>query len=90
VVVRDREAVRARLSAAGIPTAVHYPLPANEQPAYRAADTASTPVAAWLARHVMSLPMGPDLAVADQDRVVECVLEACGIREAAGRRRLAA
>jgi UDP-2-acetamido-2-deoxy-ribo-hexuluronate aminotransferase len=90
VAVRDREAVRARLSAAGIPTAVHYPLPANEQPAYRAADTASTPVAAWLARHVMSLPMGPDLAVADQDRVVECVIEACGIREAAGRRRLAA
>jgi UDP-2-acetamido-2-deoxy-ribo-hexuluronate aminotransferase len=77
VVVRDREAVRARLAAIGIPTAVHYPLPVNEQPAYRSADTAATPVAAWLARHVLSLPMGPDLTIADQDRVVQGLLAAC-------------
>lgn len=77
VLVRDREAVRARLAAAGIPTAVHYPLPVNEQPAYRSADTAATPVAAWLSRHVLSLPMGPDLTTADQDRVVQGILAAC-------------
>lgn len=90
VVVRDREAVRARLTAAGVPTAVHYPLPVNEQPAYMAGDTAPTPVAAWMARHVMSLPMGPDLAVADQDHVVRSLLEACGIAGGTARRSLAA
>jgi UDP-2-acetamido-2-deoxy-ribo-hexuluronate aminotransferase len=77
LVVRDREAVRARLSDAGIPTAVHYPVPINEQPAYRAsAGGGPTPVSAWLARHVLSVPMGPDLAVADQDQIVEEVIEA--------------
>ena len=32
--VPDRAALQARLQAAGIPTAVHYPVPLNEQPAY--------------------------------------------------------
>jgi UDP-2-acetamido-2-deoxy-ribo-hexuluronate aminotransferase len=84
VLGRDREAVRARLAAAGIPTAVHYPLPVNEQPAYRSVDTGGTPVAAWLSRHVLSLPMGPDLTTADQDRVVQGILAACA-DEAASR-----
>jgi UDP-2-acetamido-2-deoxy-ribo-hexuluronate aminotransferase len=79
VVAADREAVRERLTADGIPTAVHYPLPINEQPAYRDAARGTTPVAAWLARHVLSLPMGPDLATADQDRVIDAVAAACGL-----------
>ncbi len=79
VVVADRDAVRERLTADGIPTAVHYPLPINEQPAYRAAARGTTPVAAWLAGHVLSLPMGPDLATADQDRVIDAVAAACGL-----------
>ncbi len=82
VVVADRETVREKLAANGIPTAVHYPLPINEQPAYRAAARGSTPVAAWLARHVMSLPMGPDLATDDQDRVIDTLLAACGLEAA--------
>lgn len=79
VIVADRETVREKLAADGIPTAVHYPLPINEQPAYRAAAHGSTPVAAWLAQHVLSLPMGPDLAAADQDRVIDAVVAACGL-----------
>lgn len=79
VVVADREAVRASLTADGIPTAVHYPLPINEQPAYRAAGRGCTPVAGWLAKHVLSLPMGPDLSTADQDRVIDAVVAACGL-----------
>src|SRR5207253_7943346 len=35
VFVEDRTAVQRELDAAGIPTAVHYPKPLNEQPAYR-------------------------------------------------------
>jgi len=34
VQVNDRATLQARLQAAGIPTAVHYPVPYNQQPAY--------------------------------------------------------
>ena len=90
VVVQDREAVRARLTADGIPTAVHYPLPVNEQPAYRAGCGFPTPVAAWLSRHVMSLPMGPDLTAPDQDHVTHSLLAACRFDRVAASRPLAA
>lgn len=79
VVVKDREAVREKLAGERIPTAVHYPVPVNEQPGYRAAGRGSTPMAGWLAKHVLSLPMGPDLTTADQDRVIDAVLAACGL-----------
>ena len=83
VTVADREAVRERLTAAGIPTAVHYPVPVNSQPGYRQfGDSGPTPVAEWLSQHVMSLPMGPDLAAADQDLVVDAVAAACATRTA--------
>lgn len=71
VTAPDREAVRAALQAADIPTAVHYPVPVNGQPGYKGVSgDIPTPIAAWLAEHVVSLPMGPDLAVQDQDAVV--------------------
>ncbi|MGE0023291.1 MAG: DegT/DnrJ/EryC1/StrS family aminotransferase [Hyphomicrobium sp.] len=77
VLVPRREDVQAKLQAAGIPTAVHYPVPLNQQPAYKdRAPADATPVSAWTAQHVMSLPMGPDLAVSDQDRVVAALAEA--------------
>ena len=71
VIAEDREAVRAALQAADIPTAVHYPVPVNSQPGYRAVrGTAGTPIAERLAQQVLSLPMGPDLGGLDQDKVM--------------------
>jgi UDP-2-acetamido-2-deoxy-ribo-hexuluronate aminotransferase len=66
-----------KLQSAGIPTAVHYPVPLNKQPAYRhlCADR-DTPVSDWAARHVLSLPMGPDLSDSDMDRVIDAVANA--------------
>ena len=79
VVLPDRARVMEHFAKAGIPTAVHYPVPLNEQPAYAAYCCADcTPVSGWLARHVMSLPMGPYLSEADQDRVVEALAQATG------------
>jgi UDP-2-acetamido-2-deoxy-ribo-hexuluronate aminotransferase len=76
VLTPHRDAVQGELKNAGIPTAVHYPIPLNEQPAYRSFDVdAATPVASWLAEHVISLPMGPDLSQDDQHRVVELLSE---------------
>ncbi len=77
VMVPERARVQAALQKAGIPTAVHYPVPINKQPAYRHCCRGDdTPVADWLAQHVISLPMGPDLAPHEQARVTNALLEA--------------
>ena len=77
VMVEHRAAVQAALAAAGVPTAVHYPKPLNEQPAYAAHCCAGcTPRAAALADRVLSLPMSADLSEADQDTVVAALRSA--------------
>jgi UDP-2-acetamido-2-deoxy-ribo-hexuluronate aminotransferase len=74
LLVQERDALQARLHQAGIPTAVHYPVPLNEQPAYaHRCCPDCTPVARRIARQVMSLPMHPDLTEADQDRIVQAL-----------------
>ena len=69
--VDDREAVVAALLAEGVPTAVHYPVPMHQQPAFRSMGMApvSLPVAERAAARVMSLPMHPYLQEADIARV---------------------
>ena len=58
--VDSRDQVQAKLQAAGIPTAVHYPIPLNKQPAV-ADNTAQLPVGDAVAEKVISLPMHPYL-----------------------------
>ncbi len=73
----QRERGQAALQRAGIPTAVHYPLPLNLQPAYqRLCCPDCTPVAASLAQRVLSLPMGADLRPDQQQRIVEALTAA--------------
>ena len=55
--VENRGTVQAHLKANGIPTAVHYPIPLNKQPAV--ASDAVLPVGDAIAENVMSLPMHP-------------------------------
>jgi len=77
VVLDDRDAVQRALQEAGIPTAVHYPVPVHLQPAYAALSAgASCPVASMLANKVLSLPMGPYLTDADIERVCAVLLDA--------------
>jgi UDP-2-acetamido-2-deoxy-ribo-hexuluronate aminotransferase len=78
VVLKRRAAVQGALELAGIPSAVHYPLPIHLQPAYARFDDAACPVAELLAEHVLSLPMGPYLASADAEKVARVVLAAAG------------
>lgn len=54
--VRQREVVQKRMSAMGIPTAVHYPTPLNKQPAVEDLGV-HLPVGDAVAQEVMSLPM---------------------------------
>lgn len=75
--VADRDIVQARMRDVGVPTAVHYPLPLNRQPAV--ADPGVTlPHADRAAQEVMSLPMHPYLGAEDQKKVVAALAMATG------------
>lgn len=74
VQVSDRDRVQERLKVAGIPTAVHYPIPLNRQPAVADA-AARLPVGDAVAARVMSLPMHPYLDAAEQATVVNALRE---------------
>ncbi|MGE0385669.1 MAG: DegT/DnrJ/EryC1/StrS family aminotransferase [Gammaproteobacteria bacterium] len=75
VAVDDRDGVGKRLNAAGVPTAVHYPVPLHLQPAFAGLGlgAGSFPVAERSAARVMSLPMHPFLDDATQDRIVDAL-----------------
>jgi UDP-2-acetamido-2-deoxy-ribo-hexuluronate aminotransferase len=67
--VVNRIEVASRLKSAGIPTAVHYPIPLNKQPAV--ADAAChLPIGDAIAEQVLSLPMHPYLRVIDQEAII--------------------
>jgi dTDP-4-amino-4,6-dideoxygalactose transaminase len=78
-IVLDDPGRRASLQAAlrqdGIPTAIYYPIPLHRQTGYRHYPVAGNglPVAEYLAARVLSLPFHPDLAPADQDRIVRAL-----------------
>lgn len=81
--VEDRDRVIQSLAAQGIPSAVHYPVPLNEQPVFQPSlDRFETPVSRQVAQHVISLPMHPYLTEEDQMRVVDAVASACGLGNA--------
>ena len=70
--VTERDEVRERMKATGVPTAVHYPLPLNKQPAV-ADPSVHLPVGDRLAEEVLSLPMHPGLTADSIGRVVAAV-----------------
>jgi len=75
LICEDRELLQAKLKSAGIPTAVHYPVPLNEQPAYKHLCCPDcTPIASRLAKQVMSLPMSADITEAEQESVCRALL----------------
>lgn len=74
VQVDARDVVQERLVAAGVPTAVHYPIPLNRQPAVKD-ELAHLPVGDAVATRVMSLPMHPYLDQHSQNIIVEALLE---------------
>lgn len=69
-----RDQIQAALNRQTIPTAVHYPIPLNRQPAV-ADGNAIVPVGDGVALQVLSLPMSAYLAPADQDWVVQILVQ---------------
>jgi len=74
--VPDRDKFAAGLKEKGVPTSVHYPTTMAEQPAYvKLCKTHSIENATQCSRHVISLPMYPDMSDAIQDQIITAVLE---------------
>jgi UDP-2-acetamido-2-deoxy-ribo-hexuluronate aminotransferase len=77
VKVDNRVHVQQSLQANGIPTAVHYPVPLNMQPAYQHfCCPECTPNSQWASERVMSLPFSPDLNDETMNRIVAALKQA--------------
>lgn len=76
--VEDRDSVRAKLNEAGVGTGIHYPTPLHLQLAYAhlGYKQGAFPVAERLAKHIVSLPMFPEISTEQIDYVVEQVAKA--------------
>lgn len=68
--VDNRDEIQAKLKEQGIPTAVHYPIPLNKQPAV-ADSNAVLPVGDAVAERVMSLPMHPYINIKNRSKIIE-------------------
>jgi len=80
LVVEARDELQAALRRDGIPTAIYYPKPLNQQLAYSGAPSApdGTPASDLLAQQVISLPMHPYLEPEVQDRIIAGVRTGLG------------
>ncbi len=76
--VENRDKLQADLKTKGIPSMVYYPIPLNEQKAYKHYPGVVTPVSAALSKSVISLPMHPYLEAAQQDQIIAAVLDCVG------------
>lgn len=66
--IENRADIQAKLKEQGIPTAIHYPIPLNKQPAV-ANNNISLPVGDAIAQRVMSLPIHAYLSEREQQKV---------------------
>jgi dTDP-4-amino-4,6-dideoxygalactose transaminase len=81
--VANRELVQSHLSAAGIGTGIHYPIPLHLSKAYEGLfyRRGDFPIAEKAASEILSLPMFPGLSLDSQRRVVAEVLTATATGE---------
>ena len=70
-----RDELRTHLSDKGIPAMIYYPVPLNEQNAFKAfaSHTLSVPVTEQLCREVISLPIHTEMDPAVQDVIIDGV-----------------
>ena len=75
--VRDRERLQTELTAAGIGTGIHYPIPLHLSKAYRDLffRHGDLPVTERVTSEILSLPMYPGLTLSQQRRVAATIID---------------
>lgn len=77
VQVPDRDAFIRKLADNGVPTAIHYPLACHHQGAYAEAfEGRSFPIAESIAKHCVSLPIGPHISLEQADKICDTICDA--------------
>ncbi|MDX2506496.1 MAG: DegT/DnrJ/EryC1/StrS family aminotransferase [Gammaproteobacteria bacterium] len=73
--VGDRDVLQQKLKQAGIPTAIHYPMPLHQQECfqYLKLSAGDYPVAEKASQEVMSLPMNPFVTDAEQEAIISAI-----------------
>jgi dTDP-4-amino-4,6-dideoxygalactose transaminase len=79
--VADRARVQQQLTAMGIQTGIHYPIPCHQQAPYQRFAAGPLPVTEAAAAEVLSLPMFPHLDSDQVARVCDAVAEAVTAKE---------
>lgn len=69
----QRDQLQSYLSALGIGTLIHYPIPPHKQPAYRELNNLSLPVTEQLCSTELSLPLNPVLTTEEQDYIIHAL-----------------
>jgi len=76
----DRDGLQAALTAEGIQTGIHYPIPVHLQPAYAdlGYEPGTFPQSEEAAKQVLSLPLYPELSTQTVTQIAEVVRKAVG------------
>jgi dTDP-4-amino-4,6-dideoxygalactose transaminase len=80
--VQERDRVQRELTALGVQTGIHYPVPCHLQDPYRRFAAGPLPVSEAAADEVLSLPMFPHMTDEQVDAVCNAVQEALSSKEA--------
>src|SRR5205823_4270804 len=80
--VQERDAFRRALEQAGIATSIHYPIPIHLQPAcaHYGYVSGTLPVTEYVAEHIVSLPLYPELTTEQTQMVVNAVKKSFPLR----------
>lgn len=73
VLCDDRDRLQRHLMEQGIETQIHYPIPPHQQRCYSEWAGLSLPVTSYIHQHELSLPIGPELSLADAAAVVKAI-----------------
>ncbi len=78
--VENRDGLQEHLKKAGVASAIHYPIPLHLQPAYAkfSKGKGSFPVAEKTAKHIISLPMYPELGEKEIQFIAQKIIEYTG------------
>lgn len=73
IICTKRDELQQYLTDNGIGTIIHYPIPPHKQECYNGWNHLSFPITEYIAKHQLSLPIGPAISMEDIVKVVEII-----------------